>query len=54
MASIIVKILVSIGTKLVTETVIKEVALILLGKLVVSTKNDLDDKLLNTIKDALK
>ena len=53
MVKTVLSILIGLGTRLVTEKVIKEVALILLRKLVKSTKNDLDDKLLKPVEEEL-
>lgn len=54
MVQTILSILVGLGSRLVTEKVIKEVTLILLEKLVKSTKNELDDELFKPVAEELR
>lgn len=53
MLQVLLKIVLGLGAKLVTEKLLVSVVLILLEKLVQSTKNDLDDKVLAEVKKAL-
>ena len=46
----VLKILISIGMKLVTEAFVTEALLIIFEKLVKSSKNDLDDKIFEAVK----
>lgn len=51
---ILVKVFGSMMVSLLTEKFLKGVIIILLEKMVASTSNDMDDKLLNEVKEALK
>lgn len=57
LGALIIKLLLQVGaqllTMLLTEKVIGKLAILLLGRLVKSTKNKVDDKILNIIREAL-
>ena len=51
--NVLLSILLSIGTKFLTEKFVTRVSVLLLDKLAKSTENDLDDKLVQEVKRAV-
>lgn len=54
LASILAQSAITLGTSLLTEKFVIRMAILVLEKLVKSTKNDLDDKVVAEVKKALE